>query len=134
MRIFFKLFWRLLPIFILVWVVRGSAVEYNKYFVMAKNASRYAMTYINLSQYVSSLEQHYAENGNLPSDISAFLRTSYVTKGRDPSLDYWDTPYQLTAGEYQFILTSCGPDRACPNEDDLSSSGKKIHTPVFGSD
>ncbi|MBI3598107.1 MAG: hypothetical protein HY201_01415 [Nitrospirae bacterium] len=115
-----RLLWRVFPIFILLYTLRGTAAEYGKYFTMAKQASQYAMTYMNLSQYVALLQTYYTEHGNPPPDLSSFLRSNFNIKGHDPSLDYWDNPYQLIETENQFSLTSCGADKRCPTEDDLS--------------
>lgn len=126
MRTLSRLFWRLLPICLVVYAMRGSAVQYTKYFVMVKEASGYAITYMNLSQYVTSLAQYYAQHGTLPEDLSSFLRSSFAIKGHDPSLDQWDSRYRVTETKNQFTLISCGPDRTCFNEDDVSASGPKV--------
>lgn len=125
-----RLFWRILPVGLLVWAMRGGAAQYTKYFVMMKNASLYTLTYSNLSQYVTALERHWAEHSALPPDLAAFLRAGFTSKGHDPTLDQWDNPYLLTESESQFTILSCGPDRACRTDDDLASSGVKLSPPT----
>ena len=92
---------------------------------MAKEASHYTMTYLNLSQYVPALQAHHAEYTHFPLDVAGFLRSNFTAKGHDPGLDYWDKPYTLTEKSDQFTLTSCGIDRTCSTEDDLFQSASK---------
>jgi hypothetical protein len=105
--------------------MQGTASQYTKYFTMTKEASHYTMTYLNLSQYVAGLQAYYVENARLPSDLISFLRSNFTTKGHDPALDYWETPYKITEKSDRFTLISCGIDRTCPTEDDLSQSAPK---------
>lgn len=124
-RAFGRLAWRLIPVVILLVALRGSAGQYGQYFAMLKNASKYSATYTSLSQYVTALERHYAEHGTLPSDLGDFLRTNFTSKKNDPAVDQWGTPYNADDGDPQFTVFSCGADRACRTEDDLSASGTK---------
>ena len=128
MKAVFRLLWRLLPLCLVVWAMRGGVTEYVKYGVMAKEASRYTVTYFNMSNYVTALEHHTQEYGSLPQDLAGFLRRRFESKKHDPSLDAWDTPYQIMDGEPQFALLSCGPDHACETSDDVTASGVKAHT------
>ncbi len=120
-----RLFWRVIPIFILIYTMKGTAGEYTKYFAMAKETSHYAMTYLSLSQFVPALQTYYAEHTRLPPDLGGFLRANFSAKGHDPGLDYWDKPFTLTEKSNEFTLTSCGIDRTCSTEDDLFQSAPK---------
>ncbi len=125
-----RFLWRLLPIVLILYTMRGAADQYGRYLKMAKQASYYTMTYMALAQYVPALQTYYKEQNRLPEDLGGFFRAHFSSKGQDAALDPWETPYALTEDRDQFTLTSCGSDRTCPTDDDLSSSGSKSDKPV----
>ncbi|MEW5847796.1 MAG: hypothetical protein AB2A00_03240 [Myxococcota bacterium] len=118
--------WRMIPIFAIIYAMRGSALSYSQCFRMLKSSSFYMMSYINMGQYVSSLEAYArSHRGNLPDNVHQHIRDGFQSKGGDPSRDPWGTPYVVEDGAWDFTLRTCGVDRKCPTADDLSNTGGK---------
>ena len=120
------LVWRIAPLVVLVWLLRSSAVQYGKVFRKVAHASRYTMTYVNMLQYVPALEAHVAAQGELPRDVTDFLQGSFTSRGNQPGMDAWGTPFELDEDASSFTLRSCGPDRRCGTDDDVAQQGKKL--------
>lgn len=76
------------------------------------------------------------QNGRLPAvedsqggPLYTFIRSKISASGRDPGLDYWESPYWFATGKFyrhqldadrgEFALGSPGPDRVAFTRDDV---------------
>lgn len=79
------------------------------------------LTQMEMSSYRAQLQLYLDGHDNRwPDDLSAWLRASFMAIGdKDPAVDRFGTPYVADDDFGRPVLRSCGPDRACPTDDDL---------------
>ncbi len=77
-------------------------------------------TYLEMTSYSSRLNSYISENGEMPFDLPEWLNQNFTVKtGKEPGVDYFDTPYEGSEDEEDYVLRSCGRDTYCETEDDL---------------
>jgi len=74
---------------------------------------------LELNSIAQNLRPGLASGGSPPGDLREYLRENLASDEEDPSLDAWDTPYQLRREGNLILVASCGPDTECETEDDI---------------
>jgi hypothetical protein len=123
---------RVLGIGLLLYLVDLNSTHVRDFVVALVRSWRDAETQHEMSAIGAALEAEYATMRRYPrpDDLPEFIRQWLpATKGRDPSLDRWGSPFRLELEGASYVLRSCGPDLTCGNEDDLERRGSELPPP-----
>lgn len=83
------------------------------------NRTAASMELFNIRQAASTEGLSFHEGDN--NEFRSFVRDTLVSAdGSDASLDPWGEPYQLAANWEGTHLFSCGQDRLCNSDDDVT--------------
>ena len=81
-------------------------------------------TEMDMRGYEDDLVTYIERQGQPPGDLSGWLDETFPPKGpgQPSSQDRYGTPYRVDRdrSEGLYVLRSCGPDRQCHTEDDLT--------------
>lgn len=81
-------------------------------------------TTMDMEGYEDNLVAYIEREGRPPRDLQAWMDDNFTAKGPDQpaSRDRYGTLYQVQRDSERgiYVLRSCGPDRACSTEDDIT--------------
>jgi hypothetical protein len=122
---------RLVGLGILLYLVDLNSTHVRDFVSGLVRAWRDQQTLTEMSAIAAALDAEHVSLHRYPdsSELAGFIRQWIPdTRGRDPSVDHWGVPFRLELEEEDsasvgYVLRSCGPDRICGTEDDITRRG-----------
>jgi hypothetical protein len=116
-----RLFWRVTPIFILLWATRTGTIEWRTYFRQTKGVVQVVATEMEMAAIAAMLKIDSHGEGRLPTEanFSKWLKRSMKSKGKEGHLDHFGRPYLLEHRQGDLILSSAGIDKRYGTRDDI---------------
>ena len=118
---------RLLPVALVVFVLFHGSDKVQEIVERVKDVFLEVKTSLELSGIARNLRPRIIIGDAPPYDFRKYLRDNMKSIDSDPSLDPWESPYQLVYDDERNLwVISCGPDGTCDTEDDLRAL---VYTP-----
>lgn len=117
-----RLFWRGLPIVLIVWAIRSGAIDYEKYVKLLTGASK-TPAEIQLEAVAEVLVERYKIDRTVPEGyhLGFFLTQNEAARriADRPDIDPYGNPLRIARIQDGFTLYSDGPDGQADTEDDV---------------
>jgi hypothetical protein len=117
---------RLLPMFLILFAIYKGQAQAKPLLHLIERFT----TEVEVSNMIQFMEADALEGDfPTPESFESYLRKNNKSKlpGRDPSVDYWGTPYRLELHDHIITITSAGPDKQFGTGDDVRGSFRKKH-------
>lgn len=120
-----RLFWRGLPVVLIVWAVRSGAIDYRKYVKLLTGETKTPVE-VQLEGVANVLVDRYKIDRTIPEgyQLGFFLSQNAAAKriAEQPDVDPFGNSLRIARFADGFTLYSDGPDRQADTEDDVEYS------------
>ena len=118
-----RLFWRGMPVVLIVWAIRSGVVDYEKYVKLFTGETKTPVE-VQLEAVANVLVERYKIDRTVPEgyQLGFFLTQSSAAKkiAERPDVDPFGNSLRIVRINDGFTLYSDGPDQEADTEDDVS--------------